>query len=560
MAQMTGARFLAESLGAYGVTHVFFVPAILSHTLAELDKRTSVKRILTHGEKSAVYMADGYARASGRPGVCFAQCIGAANLAAGLRDPYLACSPLVMLTGGPYPHTRGRHAYQEIEDLPLFKPVTKFSTRVDEVGRLPDALRQAFRAATTGTPGPTHIEVRGHLGEMEQETADVEVLAEERFTRVPAFRPLPDRDSLSQVARLLENAERPVIVAGGGARTSGAGPEVVALAERLNVPVATSLNAKELILGSHPLSVGVPGSYARSSANRIVREADLVFFIGSHTGSQVTLTWQVPRPGTRVIQLDINGEELGRHYPNQASLLGDAKAALQELIPLTDAGTAGARRGWVERTQSLAREWRAEWEPLLTSDAVPMRPERLCRELTDFMPPDTLLLSETGHSGMWTGGMIDLNKPGQGFIRAAGSLGWGLPAALGAKLAQPDRPVLLFSGDGGFWYHLSELETAVRWNIPAVLLINNNRSLNQEIAIYSDAYGGKLEGKHEELWHFRDVSFAAVAETMGAKGIRVERPNELAGALDQAFSAGRPCVVEVMTEINAVAPIAVLDP
>jgi acetolactate synthase-1/2/3 large subunit len=304
----------------------------------------------------------------------------------------------------------------------------------------------------------------------------------------------------------------------------------------------------------------VPGSYARASANHIVREADLVFFIGSHTGSQVTLTWQVPRPGTRVIQLDINAEELGRHYRNEASLLGDAKAALEELIPLTDAGTAGTRRGWVERTQSLAREWRAEWEPLMSSDAVPIRPERLCRELTDLMPSDTLLISETGHSGMWTGGMIDLNKPGQGFIRAAGSLGWGLPAALGAKLAQPERPVLLFSGDGGFWYHLSELETAVRWNIPAVLLINNNRSLNQEIAIYSDAYGGELEGKHEELWHFRDVSFAAVAETMGAKGIRVERPAELAGALDQAFSAGRPCVVEVMTEITAVAPIAVLEP
>jgi acetolactate synthase-1/2/3 large subunit len=187
-----------------------------------------------------------------------------------------------------------------------------------------------------------------------------------------------------------------------------------------------------------------------------------------------------------------------------------------------------------------------------------MRPERLCNELTQHMPNDTLMVIETGHSGMWTGGMIDLNRPGQGFIRAAGSLGWGLPAALGAKLAQPERPVLLFSGDGGFWYHLSELETAVRWNIPAVLLINNNRSLNQEIAIYTDAYGGQLEKNHEQLWRFHDVSFAAMAETMGAKGIKVEKPGELAGALDQAFNAGGPCVVEVMTEITAVAPMATL--
>jgi acetolactate synthase-1/2/3 large subunit len=504
-------------------------------------------------------MADGYARASGRPGVCFAQCVGAANLAAGLRDPYLACTPMVMLTGGPYRHTRGRHAYQEIEDLPLFKPVTKFSTSVDDVTRLPDALRQAFRAATTGTPGPTHVELMGHLGELEQQSGDLEILREERFGRVPAFRSVPDAESLSQAARLLECARRPVIVAGGGARTSGAGTELVALAERLQIPVATSLNAKELIPGNHPLSLGVPGSYCRASVNRILREADLVFFIGSQTGSQVTFNWQVPRPGTPVIQLDLNPEELGRHYPNAASLLGDAREGLRALILHTDAASASLRKEWVARVQALTNEWRADTAPLLNSDAVLIRPERLCRELSDCMPSDTLVVVETGHSGMWTGGMLDLNRPGQGFIRAAGSLGWGLPAALGAKLAQPERPVLLFSGDGGFWYHLSELETAVRWNINAVLLINNNRSLNQEIAIYSDAYGGQLEGKHEELWRFTDVSFAALAETMGAKGIRVERPGELPGALDQAFSAGKPCVVEVMTEITAVAPVAVLD-
>ena len=195
MPRLTGAQFLADSLHAQGVTHVFFVPAILSHTLAELDRRTPIRRILTHGEKSAVYMADGYARASGRVGVSFAQCIGAANLAAGLRDPYLACSPLVVLTGGPYAQSRGRHVYQEIEDFPLFKPVTKYSARVDTVTRLPDTLRQAFRAATTGTPGPAHLELAGHMGELEQEVADLEVIAEPQFGRVPPLRTAPDPQS-----------------------------------------------------------------------------------------------------------------------------------------------------------------------------------------------------------------------------------------------------------------------------------------------------------------------------------------------------------------------------
>ena len=556
MPEMTGARFIAETLDAYGVSHVFFVPAIMSHTLAELERRTGIRRILTHGEKASVYMADGYARACGRPGVTFAQCVGAANLAAGLRDPYLACTPLIAFTGGPYSHSRHRHTYQEIDDFALFKPVTKFTAKVDDVTRLPDLLRQAFRSAVTGTPGPVHIELEGHLGELERQTADLQVLAEERFSRLTPFRPVADAEAIAQAGRLLEQAARPIIVAGGGARTSGAGPELVALAEKLAIPVATSMNAKELIPGGHPLSVGVCGTYSRKSANQAVLEADLVLFIGSRTGSQVTTWWKVPRPGTPVIELDIEPAELGRHYPNEVSLLGDARMTLRELIAAADERTAGSRRVWVERTQSLAREWREEWAPLMDSDAVPMRPERLCRDLTALLPPETLLVADTGHAGMWTAGMVDLNKPGQGFIRAAGSLGWGLPAALGAKLAAPERPVLLFTGDGGFWYHLAEVETAVRCGINAVFLINNNRSLNQEIDIYADAYGGRLEGNHAELWKFTDASFAAIAESMGAKGIRVEKPGELGSALDQALSSGCPCVVEVLTEITATAPLA----
>ncbi|MFV2065876.1 MAG: thiamine pyrophosphate-binding protein [Pirellulales bacterium] len=559
MPRLSGAQFIADSLAAYGVSHVFFVPAIMSRTLAELDLRTDIKRILTHGEKAAVYMADGYARASGRPGVSFAQCVGAANLAAALRDPFLACSPLVVFTGGSYPATRHRHTYQQIDDFPLFKPVTKYSAHVDQISRLPDLFRQAFRAATTGTPGPAHIELQGHMGELELDVDELPVITEPPFSQIPALRPSADPEAVAQAARCLQQAERPVIVAGGGVRASGAGPELVELAERLAIPVATALNAKDVIPGNHRLSVGVPGLYCRKSANQVVLEADLVFFVGSHTGSQVTFKWQVPPVGTPVIQLDINPEELGRHYPNDVSLLGDAKVALRQLIEATDACTAAKRDEWVARAEWLARQWREEFAPVMNSDAVPIRPERICRDLTQLMPPDTLLVSETGHSGMWTGGMIDLNKPGQGYIRAAGSLGWGLPAALGAKLAQPERPVLLFSGDGGFWYHLSELETAVRWNIDAVLLINNNRALNQEIDIYTEAYGGQLRGKHAELWQFRDVSFAELARTMGAQGFRVRKPGELSGALDKAFSSKQPTVVEVMTEMTAVAPLAFLN-
>ena len=560
MAKMTAAQYIADTFAGYGVTQLFFVPVILSRTLAEVERRTDIQRIMTHGEKSAAYMADGYARASGRPGICMSQCIGSANLAAGLRDAHLSCTPLIAITGGAYSHTRDRHTYQQVEDLPLFKPVTKYSADVDDIRRLPDVIRQAFRAATTGTPGPAHIQLHGHMGEFDVEEADFEVAAEERFASVPPFRPEPDAASVAEVARILEAAERPIIVAGGGVRSSGAGAELIALAEKLAIPVATSMNAKDTIPGDHPLSVGIPGLYCRKSASRAVLEADLVFFVGSHSGSQVTFEWRVPAAGTPVVQLDINAEELGRHYPNQASIQGDAKVSLAALVREADGATAAKRAAWVARAQEIVAEWRAEFAPLLESDQVPIRPERICKELTDHLPGDAILVSDTGHAGMWMAGFVDLTKPGQSFIRAAGSLGWGMPAAFGAKLACPDRPVVCFTGDGGFWYHVAEIETAVRWNLPAVIVVNNNRSLNQEIAVYTKAYGGKLEGRHGELWQFQDIDFAALAKTMGAEGIRVDKPGAFPGALDQALSCGRPCVIDVVAETEAVAPLGYLPP
>src|SRR3989449_5376296 len=268
MAKITGAQCLADMLQGYGVTHVFMVPAVLRRTFAEMERRTKIKRIHTHGEKSAAFMADGYARASGRPGICMAQVIGALNLAAGLRDAHLAHSPVIAFTGGRDPKTKFRKVYQEVDDIPAFAPVTKFNATVDAVERFPDMVRQAFRVAVSGAPGPGHLQFRGNEGQLDQEEADMQPLIEPQFARVPPFRPQPEPQALQAALHLLETAARPVIVAGGGARWSGAGPELVALAEALSIPVATSLNGKDCIAASHPLAVGVVGSYSRESANR----------------------------------------------------------------------------------------------------------------------------------------------------------------------------------------------------------------------------------------------------------------------------------------------------
>ena len=546
MARITGGKFIAEALKAYGVTHVFVAPAIAREALAEMSV-LGVKSIVTHGEKAAAYMADGYARAANRPGVCFAQSVGAANLAAGLQDPYLAMSPVIAMTGRKTPMEQQKNAYQEIEHSKPFASVTKFSAYVERVEQLPYLLRQAFREATSGTPMPVHLDLQGMTANVIMQTeGDLELVVEESFTHRPAFRPEASPDTVLRAAQRLSGAQRPVIVAGGGVTASQAEQEVVELAEMLSIPVATSLNAKGAITDNHPLSVGVVGSYSRWCANRVVAEADLVIFIGSHTGSQVTNEWRIPAEGTPVIQIDIDPSELGRSYPNEVSLHGDAKATLRKLIEALE--PIGGRNDWVSRAQELVKDWREEVAPRSNSEAVPIIPERLCNELTKFLPEDSILVSDTGHAGIWTGSMVDLNHPGQGYIRCAGSLGWGLPGAIGVQCAAPDRPVVCFTGDGGLWYHIGELETAVRYNIPVITVVNNNRGLMQNKRGDDRGYANVDGADSSELWQFNDVDLAKVAESMGALGIRVDRPGDIQSALEQALASGRPAVIDVVTD------------
>ena len=554
MARMTGAKFLAKSLKAYGVTHVFVAPAIARKALAEMSL-LGIQSVVTHGEKSAAYMADGYARASNRPGICFAQSVGAANLAAGLQDAFLGLSPVIAFTGRKRHDEQHKNAYQEIEHSRPFASVTKFSGEVNTAEQLPSLLRQAFREATTGAPAPVHLDLQGMAGDVVLDgEADLEMLLEETFIQRPAFRPEASPDTVRQAAQVLTGAQRPVIIAGGGVTSSQAQQEVVELAEWLSIPVATSLNAKGTIADNHPLAVGVVGSYSRWCANRVVSEADLVLYIGSHTGSQVTNEWRVPAPGTPVVQIDIDPSELGRSYPNQVALHGDAKATTRRLIEALE--PMGARSQWVSRAQELVREWREDVAPRANSEAVPIIPERLCTELTKALPQNAVLVADTGHAGIWTGSMVDLNHADQAYIRCAGSLGWGLSGAIGAKCALPDRPVVCFTGDGGFWYHISELETAVRYNVPVVTVINNNQGLVQDRRGDDRAYAEVTGEASGDLWKFSNVDLSKVAESIGALGIRVERPGDIQGAIEQALASGRTAVVDVATDPDdSLAPV-----
>ena len=556
--ELTGAKVLAKMLHDYGVTDIFHVPAVLRTTMAELETISNIRRIHAHGEASAAYMADGYARASGRPGVCAAQIIGALNLAAGLRDAWLAKSPVIALTGGRDQATKFRKAYQEVDDIPAFEPVTKFNATVDSANRFPDMLNQAFRVAVSGSPGPVHLQFKGNEGQVDQESFDetIPTSIDESVSSVPPYRPKPDIAQIKKAMDIINNASKPILVIGGGVRWSKAGDLIDEISKKLKIPVATSLNGKDVINSTNPLNVGVVGTYSRGSANKSVLAADLAIFIGTDLGGMVTNFWTIPKIGIKAIHIDIDPEVLGRNYPLEVGIMADAKVALTEMMKFADETMVEKRVSWVEEVQGYCRDWYDEFRPLLQSDNIPIRPERVCHDLSLNLPDNSFVVVDTGHGGMWMGGMFDLKSSGQNYIRSAGHLGWAFPASLGVKCAAPDRPVICFTGDAGFWYHIAEVETAVRWGINAVIVVNNNGAGNQSKRGFDRVYGGTQTDKATEMWTFNNVNFAQIAKHMGAESIRVENPKDFTPALQKAIALNKCVILDVVTDVDALAPLA----
>lgn len=551
MRRMTGGRFIAETFRAQGVSHVFFMDAILRRALTELEE-LGIRRVLGHSEKGVAYMADGYARAARRPGICMAQSVGAANLAAALQESWFAYAPVIALTGRHAPINQYRNAYQELPHEPLYASVTKFRGRVDEVAQLPHVLRQAFREATTGTSRPVHVDIAGHTGDVVGAAElTAAIVPEEAFSRIPAFRPAPDPDSVERVSTALARSARPVVVAGAGVVLSGAGEQLQAFVERNGIPVVMSLDAKGVLLEHHPLNGGVAGTYSRACANQILHAADLVVFIGSDAGDMITNNWTLPRPGTAVVQIDVDPAELGRNFPGAIGMHADPRAALERL---SENAPRRSRPEWLRQMAELVAAWRAEAERERASDAVPIRPERLCRELTEWLPKNAALVADTGYASHWSGTLVYLTDPGQTYLRAAGSLGWAFPASLGVQCALPDRPVVCLTGDGGFMYHLPELETARRHNLNVITVVNNNHCLAQGRRNIEVAYEGRGGNKHE-IFAYRDTDFAQLARDFDCFGIRIDKPGDLPRAFAEARRSGKPAVIDVVTDPEASAAL-----
>jgi len=551
--KMKGSRLVAHLLKAHGVTHVFFMDAVLRRALAEMED-FGITRILGHSEKAVAYMADGYARVSGRPGVCFAQSVGAANLAAGMQDPYLGHSPVIAMTGRHVAQFQYRNAYQEVDHGPLYAAVTKFHGRIDAQEQIPLLFRAAFREATTGTPRPVHLDVAGFTGDALTATEGTfDLTVDDAHTRYPAFRPAPDPAAVERAIVAIKASKRPVIVADRGVIVSGASAALARFAERIQSPVVVTLDAKHAMLEDHKLLRGAVGLYGRGCANHVVAEADLVIYAGSNTSDHTTANWTMPKQGTAIIQIDIDPLEIGRNYPGVIGILSDVCAGLEALA--TDAD-AMKHDDWLAHTQKFVDEWRVEAEKARSSEQIPMRPERLVKELNEVLPKDAIVIADTGYAALWTGTLLYLRDPAQQYFRAAGSLGWSFPASLGAKCAAPDKPVICFTGDGGFFYHLPELETARRRNIKTVTIVNNNHCLSQGLRNLNIAYEGRAEPNRKgECYEYRETDFAKVAQSFDCFGVTVDKPQDFRKAFEAAMKSELPAVIDVKTQFAVQAPL-----
>jgi acetolactate synthase-1/2/3 large subunit len=552
--KLRGDEAIAKALKESGVDYFFYVSGGMLIPSFPAIEKAGINMILCRNEKAATNMADGYARITKKPTVCYGQHgAAAAILASMLYEPMFAHSPVIAIT--PSTRQRDKWSYQESYEMPYFDATCKFNVDVSDLSRLAEYIRTAIQVAVSGCPGPTHVNV--HLNPYE--TVEMpEIYGDEIFFQVPPFRPRAELERITEAAKLLANSERPVMVCGSGVHLSGAYDEVRELADILTIPVVTNPNGKGCFPEDHPLYAGVVGSYGWEVSNDVVREADLVFFVATRAGTHVTLNQTAPEPGVaKIIHLDIDPIAIGRNYKANVALVGDAKVTLQELLEVLKTMIAKPEpKG--QRLQAIAKaikEYERITRPLTDSDAVPIKPQRLMKEISKVLKSKDIVVSDTGQMCCWTTRFIRLKSTGLTFLPVGGTLGSSFALAMGASFgAKEGQRVINMIGDGGMGYNLTELETIRRYNnqhVPFVSVVNNNSSLAMVRPISED-----VKKKPPQIFYsdFVELNYAKIAEDFGCYGVRVERPGEIADALNDAFDSGKPAVIDVVTDLREHAP------
>lgn len=552
MSKLKGYEYIGETLKANGTTHVFYEELAFFYSTKEMRKY-GITPVLAHSEEAAGYMADGYARASNKIGVCMSQSIGAANLAASVHDAWLGNTPVLAMTGFKQDNAYQKGGYQESNHRAHFSGVTKYNETTYDAQQLPFLLSQAIREATTGKPRPVHLDVIGYAGEVaEKAEMNANFVPEPGFASIPAFRPAADPEAVKKAAEMINAAERPVFVAGRGALISDPDGKVLyEMATKADVPVCTTPDGKTIISEYDPLWGGVVGGYGMACANHITTDSDLVVYIGSMVSDQTTLAFTAPPLDRQIIHIDIDGRELGKNYKNTFGLQGDARTVMEQLLPLIEKKD---RKDWRDKEAAYVAKSLKELDDM-SGETVPVQTGRLCQEISKALPDDAIVVADTGWSATWADVAIRM-KDTQKYMRAAGSLGWSFPASIGAKCACPDRPVFNFSGDGAFYYHLSELESSVRNGIKVIVILNNNSHFNQCIPYVSEAYEDDPEGfeVYAEKVKFEPTDFVGIAKSFGADGEKVTDSADIGKAIERAMASDVSYVINVITDPSC-API-----
>ena len=544
--EMTGGEALVRMLQAHGAGPVFGMGGFQLLPFYDAARRLALRHILINDERCGAFAADAYAKVSGRVGLCDATLgPGATNLVTGLVEALNAGSPVVALVGDTHRAHSWKNMTQETHQAEILRPACKELIRVEQTQRIPEAIRRAFAVATSGRPGPVVVVVPEDVCHDTHGFAAEDFAADPRYEAAPALRTRPDADSLAEAARLLAGAARPLILAGGGVHLSQAAPALQAFAEAARIPVAHTMTGKGAIACTSPLAAGLFGRYDRI-ANGLIEESDCLLVVGCKLGEIATKRYTVPAAGKTLIHLDIVAEEIGRTYRPTLPLWGDARAGIADLAAaLAGRPVPPAREDWCAEVARRMAAWRETARARLESAEVPISMGRLMGELNAVLPEDAILIADGGFAAHWGGLLYDSRRAGRGFVpdRGFASIGYGLPGAIGAKLAAPERPVMAITGDGGFNMVLGEIETARRLGLALTVIVVNNAASGYVKALQHLMYG---EGAYQSS-DLAETNYAAVAEAMGCRGLRVEAPEALAGALGAALAeTGRPVVLDVV--------------
>lgn len=542
--KITGGELLARCLKNEGVRYVFGIPGgQLCTILDAIYRMEGIDFVMTRHESAASHMADAWSRVTGKVGVCTGTVgPGALNLVPGVAAAFADSSPILVVT----PQVQSWLAYpfkgsqQELDHVRLFKPITKWNAFVNKWDRIPEIVQRAFRIATTGRPGPVHIDVPVDILFEKREETEVKIPPPERYR--PKTPPAGAPSAIKEAAELLARAENPVIHAGGGVLRSGAWAEVIELAEYLGAPVSTSLSARGVIPHDHPLSLYPvsPGTFAAWG------EADVVLAVGVRFG-QLDFWGRTPLWNERqkLIWIDIDPEVIGQNREVDVPIVGDVKVCLAQIIEELRNFTPPKERA--NKYKELDRNFVKEFERLAENSVVPIHPLRLVKDVREFFPKDSLVVIDGGNIAMWTTYLCKIYEP-RSFLWSAdmGHLGAGLPFAIAAKLARPEKHVFIIHGDGAFMLMNQELETAKRLNLQVIDIIANDRAWGMIKAAQASSFGGRFIGVD-----FTDVHYDKMAESMGCYSERVEKPENIIPALERAVKSKLPAVIDVLIDANA---------